>query len=49
MTELAERHHHIGTRSRWSSGAAHVMIRVTPGGVIEAGADPYGYLEARAW
>ena len=49
MTELAERHHHIGTRSRWSSGAAPVMIRVTPGGVIEAGADPYGYREARAW
>ncbi len=49
MTELAERQHHIGTRSRWSSGAAPVLIRVTPGGVIEAGADPYGYREARAW
>jgi gamma-glutamyltranspeptidase/glutathione hydrolase len=49
MTELAERHHRVGTRSRWSSGAAPVLIRVTPGGVIEAGADPYGYREARAW
>src|SRR5712692_3823332 len=49
VTELAERHHRIGTRSRWSSGAAPVLIRVTPGGVIEAGADPYGYREARAW
>jgi gamma-glutamyltranspeptidase / glutathione hydrolase len=49
MTELAERHHHIGTRSRWSSGAAPVLIRVTPGGVIEAGADPYGYRSALAW
>jgi gamma-glutamyltranspeptidase/glutathione hydrolase len=48
-TELAERHHRIGTRSRWSSGAAPVLIRVTPGGVIEAGADPYGYRAARAW
>jgi len=48
-TELAERHHRMGTRSRWSSGAAPVMIRVTPGGVLEAGADPYGYREARAW
>jgi gamma-glutamyltranspeptidase/glutathione hydrolase len=47
--ELAERHHRVGTRSRWSSGAAPVLIRVTPGGVIEAGADPYGYREARAW
>ena len=48
-TELAERHHRIGTRSRWASGAAPVLIRVTPDGVIEAGADPYGYREARAW
>jgi gamma-glutamyltranspeptidase/glutathione hydrolase len=48
-TELAERRHRVGTRSRWSSGAAPVLIRVTPGGVIEAGADPYGYREARAW
>ena len=49
MTELGERRHHIGTRSRWSSGAAPVLIRVTPGGVLEAGADPFGYRSARAW
>jgi len=48
-TELAERHHRVGTRSRWASGAAPVLIRVTPEGVIEAGADPYAYREARAW
>ena len=30
-------------------GAAPVMVRVTPGGVLEAGADPYGYRSARAW
>ena len=48
-TELAERHHRVGTRSRWASGAAPVLIRVTPDGVIEAGADPYAYREARAW
>lgn len=47
--ELAERRHKIGNRSRWGSGAAPVMIRLTPGGVIEAGADPYGYRTARAW
>jgi|SRR5579871_942031 len=47
--ELAERHHRVGTRSRWASGAAPVLIRVTPGGVMEAGADPYAYREARAW
>ncbi len=48
-TELAERHHRVGTRSRWASGAAPVLIRVTPDGVIEAGADPYSFREARAW
>ncbi|MDQ6704396.1 MAG: gamma-glutamyltransferase, partial [Acidobacteriota bacterium] len=46
---LGERKHRIGTRSRWASGAAPVLIRVTPGGVIEAAADPYGYRSAQAW
>ncbi|MDQ2900689.1 MAG: gamma-glutamyltransferase family protein [Acidobacteriota bacterium] len=46
---LGERKHRIGTRSRWASGAAPVLIRLTPGGVIEAAADPYGYRSARAW
>ena len=49
MEELVEKGHRVGTRSRWNSGAAPVAIRVTPGGVIEAGADPYGYRSARAW
>jgi gamma-glutamyltranspeptidase/glutathione hydrolase len=49
FTELAERGHKLGTRSRYASGTAPVMIRVTPSGVIEAGADPYGYRSARAW
>jgi gamma-glutamyltranspeptidase / glutathione hydrolase len=48
-TELAARGHKIGTRSRWASGAAPVMIRITPDGVIEAGADPYGYRVADAY
>jgi gamma-glutamyltranspeptidase/glutathione hydrolase len=47
--ELAARGHKVGTRSRWASGAAPVMIRVTPDGVIEAGADPYGYRVAHAY
>ncbi|MFN7994405.1 MAG: gamma-glutamyltransferase family protein [Bryobacteraceae bacterium] len=47
--ELARRKHHVGIRSRWSSGAAPVMVRMMPNGVIEAGADPYGYRSARAW
>ena len=47
--ELAQRKHHVGLRSRWSSGAAPVLIELTPNGVMEAGADPYGYRFARAW
>ncbi|MBK9169212.1 MAG: gamma-glutamyltransferase [Bryobacterales bacterium] len=47
--ELAERRHKVGSRSRWASGSAPVAIRVTPRGVIEAGADPYGYRTAHAW
>jgi len=47
--ELAERKHHVGLRSRWSSGAAPVLIELMPNGVMEAGADPYGYRFARAW
>jgi gamma-glutamyltranspeptidase / glutathione hydrolase len=46
---LAGKGHHIETRPRFASGAAPVMIRVTEFGVIEAGADPYGYRSARAW
>jgi len=47
--ELAARGHKIGIRSRWASGAAPVLIRVTGDGVIEAGADPYGYRVAHAY
>lgn len=49
FSELVERGHKVQTRSRWASGAAPVMIRVLPDGVIEAGADPYGYRVAHAW
>lgn len=49
VSALAERGHHIDMRTRWQSGAAPVMIRVLPDGVLEAGADPFGYRSARAW
>jgi gamma-glutamyltranspeptidase / glutathione hydrolase len=49
IQDLANRGHKIGTRSRWSSGSAPGMVRVTPGGVIEAGADPWGYRSMRAY
>lgn len=41
--------HHVEIRSRWDSGAAPVMVRVLPNGVLEAGADPYYFRTARAW
>ena len=49
VTTLAGRGHKIESRQRFSSGAAPVMIRLAPNGMIEAGADPYGYRAARAW
>lgn len=46
---LRAKGHEIDIHSRWSGGAAPVMIRVLPTGVIEAAADPYGYRDAQAW
>lgn len=46
---LAARGHKVETRPRFASGAAPVMVRLLPDGVIEAGADPYGYRVAHAW
>jgi len=48
-SQLEARGHKVGIRSRWNSGAAPVMIRVTVDGVLEAGADPYGYRVAHAY
>ena len=47
--QLAGRGHEILTRPRFATGAAPVLIRVRPNGVIEAGADPYLYRVAQAW
>jgi len=47
--ELVVRGHKVGIRSRWDSGAAPVMIRVMPDGVIEAGGDPYGHRVTHAY
>jgi gamma-glutamyltranspeptidase/glutathione hydrolase len=49
VKELAGRGHKTQTRSRFASGAAPVMIRILTNGMLEAGADPYGYRAARAW
>ncbi len=49
LAALAAKGHKVDVRSKWSSGAAPVMVRWLPAGVIEAGADPYAYRVARAW
>lgn len=47
--DLTERGHKTSTRARWNSGAYPVGIRILPNGVLEAGADPYGYRVTHAW
>jgi len=49
IAELQKRHHLVEMRTRFSSGAALVMIRLNPDGSIEAGADPYFFRSAQAW
>jgi len=46
--DLAGRGHKVQIMSRYNNGAAPVMIRLMPGGIIEAGADPYYNRSARA-
>ncbi len=47
--ELASRGHKVDIRSRSNSGAAPVIIKVTPAGVFEAGADPWFNRQMQAW
>ncbi len=49
VADLAERGHHTSIHSRYTNGAAPVMIKVLPSGVIEAGADPFYNRSAHAW
>jgi gamma-glutamyltranspeptidase / glutathione hydrolase len=46
--DLAARGHKVEIMSRYNNGAAPVMIRLLPGGTIEAGADPFYNRSARA-
>jgi gamma-glutamyltranspeptidase/glutathione hydrolase len=48
-TEMKARKHLVQIRSRYDSGAAPVMIRRHPSGLIEAGADPFYYRSSQAW
>jgi gamma-glutamyltranspeptidase / glutathione hydrolase len=49
IADLAERGHKTSVHSRYANGAAPVMIRVLPSGVIEAGADPFYNRSAHAY
>ena len=49
LEDLLDRGHDIERRSRWNSGSAPVALKVRPNGVIEAGADPYGFRYAEGW
>ena len=47
-SDLAARGHKVEIMSRYNNGAAPVMIKLLPGGIIEAGADPFYNRSARA-
>ena len=49
VAELQKRKHVVDMRTRYASGAAPVMIRFWPSGLIEAGADPFYFRAAQAW
>jgi len=49
VQELKNRHHIIEIRTRYASGTAPVFIRLTPEGLIEAGADPFFFRSSQAW
>ncbi|MDE0104231.1 MAG: gamma-glutamyltransferase [Bryobacterales bacterium] len=49
VSELSALGHVVEIRSRRNSGSAPTAIRVRPGGVIEAGADPYARRYAAGW
>ncbi len=49
VAELQKRRHVVEMRTRFNSGSAPVFVRMHPGGMIEAGADPYYYRSAQAW
>src|SRR3569833_1436628 len=49
MKDLAARGHKIDTRPMTNSGAAPTLIRLTPGVVLVAGADPLFNRQMQAW
>ena len=49
VAELQRRGHKVEMRSRYASGAAPVLIRLYPTGMIEAGGDPFLFRSAQSW
>ena len=49
IEELKARKHLVEVKSRYDSGAAPVIVRLYPTGLIEAGADPFYFRAAQAW
>lgn len=49
VAELQKRGHKVEMRTRYASGAAPVLIRLHPSGLIEGGADPFLFRSALAW
>jgi len=49
VAELTQRGHNTSIHSRYANGAAPVMIKVLPSGILEAGADPFYNRSAHAW
>jgi gamma-glutamyltranspeptidase/glutathione hydrolase len=49
IAELQRRKHIVDIRTRYASGAAPVIIRFWPSGLIEAGADPFYFRAAQSW
>jgi gamma-glutamyltranspeptidase/glutathione hydrolase len=47
--ELAAKGHKVQYMSRYNNGAAPVLLKLLPGGVIEAGADPFYNRSAHAY
>ena len=49
VEELKARKHLVEMKTRYDSGAAPVIVRLYPTGLIEAGADPFYFRAAQAW
>jgi hypothetical protein len=47
--ELAAKGHKVQYMSRYNNGAAPVLLKLLPSGVIEAGADPFYNRSAHAY